>query len=76
MSHDFTEHKENEDYHLLAYRISVLEKDLALMEQKLRENNARERRQLIAGIMFLGSIITALFSIIWTNLSVILKGNV
>lgn len=71
---------------LLAYRVEKLEtlvseqaKELAAIESRNAERDAerdkKERNQLIAGILFLGGVITTLATVIWNYRSVIFKGN-
>lgn len=71
---------------LLVHRINELEeseKTLAVKVQKLeaaiaereRERQTEERKRLLAGISFLGSIILALFGVIWAYRAVIFQGG-
>lgn len=74
----------------LSYRVSHLEAELAAAEKdiaalreatqnglnNLRDESARrERNQLIAGIVFLGGIITTLGSVLWSYRNVIFQNT-
>jgi hypothetical protein len=74
------------DTDLIAYRVSQLERriveqalELAAIEARNAardaERNRTERKQLIAGIMFLGGIIMSLGGVIWAYRGVIFRGN-
>lgn len=63
----------------LRYRVERLEAelqntedDLAALEAKIE---SRDRNQLIAGVVFLGGIVTTLIGVIWANLSLFIHGK-
>lgn len=70
---------------LLVYRINQQDSKINELEEHIRglerqaiaredERRKQERKQLVAGIMFLGSVITALGGLIWSYRAVIFRG--
>ncbi|MEC7763402.1 MAG: hypothetical protein VX874_15980 [Pseudomonadota bacterium] len=47
----------------------------AKINEREQERQAEERKRLLAGISFLGSIILALFGVIWAYRAVIFQGS-
>lgn len=76
----------DENWTLLRYRVDEQSREIRELKDHVdalekraverdRERSAQERKQLMAGISFLGAVIITLGSLIWSYRAVIFKGT-
>jgi hypothetical protein len=75
-----------ENWGLLLFRIEAQEREIKDLKDHVeqlerraverdRERAAQERKQLMAGISFLGAMVMAMLGLIWSYRSIILRGG-